>query len=238
MSLANDTKKPLDVFVQIAIPPFLFVLALWLVAYLEWKLHLDWSRYALYPKTLQGSRGILLAPLLHDGFYHLLSNTLPLFILGMFLLYFYRSISYAVFLIVYLGAELGAWFFARPNYHLGASGIVYGLVAFLFLSGIIRRHVQLTAVSLLVTFLYGGLIWGVLPLPTDMSWETHLSGAVTGILCAVAFRKKGPQRKVYEFENENDNGNESEEKENSDIPESDENKQTITYVYVPKDPQP
>ncbi len=233
-------------YAGVLIPPFLFVLLLWVVAYLEWKLNLDWVHYSLYPKTLEGSRGILFAPLLHAGFYHLISNTVPLLILGAFMLHFYRSISYAVFFIVYFGAEIGAWFFARPSYHLGASGIVYGLVTFLFLSGIIRRNIQLTAVSLLVTFLYGGLLWGVLPLPTGMSWETHLSGAITGVLCAVVFRKKGPQRNVYEFEKDTELDNEpgmlvdGVDLKEDEIDTKDErlNNQTITYVYVPKEEKP
>ena len=117
---------------------------------------------------------------------------------------FYRKSSYKVILIIYIGTGLLDWLFARKAYHIGASGIIYGFVAFLFFSGIIRRDTRAIALALLVTFLYGSLIWGILPLDSGISWESHLFGSIMGIFCAFLYKKSDPAIK-YEWEYEDDN---------------------------------
>jgi membrane associated rhomboid family serine protease len=91
-----------------------------------------------------------------------------------------------------LGGGLGAWLFARPFYHVGASGIVYGLVTFIFFYGIIRKEKQSIGFALIVTFLYGSMVWGVLPIVRGISWESHLSGAIAGLFSAIIYRKAYP----------------------------------------------
>ena len=193
--------------IGIFVSPFIFVVILWLIKYVEWKYNWNFTEYGLYPKSISGLRGIFFSPLIHSDFYHLLSNSIPLLILGSMMLHFYKSITYKVFFMVYLFSGTGAWFFARPSYHIGASGLVYGLVCFLFVSGVIRRNIQLLALSMLVTFLYGGLVWGILPLPTGMSWESHLMGSIVGIVCAWLYREQGPRNTEYKWEDEDTDPN-------------------------------
>ena len=144
----------------------------------------------------RGVTGILAHPLIHSGFSHLLANTIPLFFLSWCLFYFYREIAGKIFVLIWLGAGLLTFIIGKPGWHIGASGLIYGLAFFLFFSGILRKYVPLIAISLLVTFLYGGIIWHMFPYfsPANMSWEGHLSGGIMGVLCAFAFVNHGPQR--------------------------------------------
>ena len=219
-------------FAQIILFPFLFVLLLWLVKYYEWKTGTDFITWGLYPKKISGLIGILTAPLIHSDFNHLTSNTLPLLVLGGMVFYFYREVAWRVFLIVYVLGTAGAWFFARPSYHIGASGLVYGFVSFLLVSGLIRRNISLLALSMLVIFLYGGLVWGMIPFPTDLSWEMHLSGAVMGLICALIFRKLGPQATKYEWQDDNNDNENEQEPPGDETPDNGPAVQpTVTYIY-------
>jgi membrane associated rhomboid family serine protease len=134
------------------------------------------------------------------------------------LFYFYKEIAWPVLLFLYLLTGIWVWALARGTAaHIGASGIIYGMASFLFFSGIIRREAPLMVITLLVTFLYGGLIWGIFPqfFPAQrISWESHLMGLLAGIVLAIYFRKSGPQRKKYEWEDE--------DSDNEDSPDSTE----------------
>ncbi len=145
--------------------------------------------------------GIFTSPLIHGGFSHLISNTAPLIFMGLGIFYFYPKAAYKVFAIIYFGTGILVWIFAREVYHIGASGIIYGFVSFLFFSGIFRKDNRSIALALIVVFLYGGLIWGVLPVEKGVSWESHLFGGIVGILAAFIFRKVDPPKK-YEWEDE------------------------------------
>ena len=195
-------ENPKTNLTQSFVYPLFFIELLWVIKFIEWKFDINFAEWGVFPRATSGLRGIITAPLVHADFLHLLSNTFPMLILGVMMMYFYRTIAFRVFGIIYIFSNVGTWLFARENYHIGASGLIYGLAGFLFFSGVIRRDVRLLALSLLVTFLYGGLVWGFLPLPDGVSYETHLSGAIVGSICAIIFRKHGPQRKVYEWENE------------------------------------
>jgi hypothetical protein len=140
------------------------------------------------------------APLIHADFNHLLP-TFPLLFLGVGISYSYPSCSKKLFAGVYILHGLLVWIIARQAYHIGASGLVYGLVSFLFFSGIIRRDNRSIALALIVTFLYGGLTWGVLPIKAEISWEAHLFGSIVGIIFAYIFRKADPAPK-YDWEDE------------------------------------
>ena len=117
-------------------------------------------------------------------------------------LYFYPKVAYKVFTIIYFGSGILVWFFGREVYHIGASGIIYGFVSFLFFSGIFRKDNRSIALALVVIFLYGGLIWGVLPVEKGVSWESHLFGAIVGLISAFIFRKVDPPKR-YDWEDEN-----------------------------------
>jgi membrane associated rhomboid family serine protease len=158
-------------------------------------------------------------------------------ILGATLIYFYRELAWKVFILSWLLSGFWLWIIGRENYHIGASGVLYGLITFLFFSGVLRRHTGLMALSLLVVFLYGSLIWGIFPLFRIISWESHLCGSIAGILLAVVYRKEGPQRKVYEweFEDENDDMMDHEnERSTSEITPGENEQARIRYIYKPE----
>ena len=188
--------------------PFVFVTILWLVKLIEIDFNLDFSSYGLLPRHVVGLRGIVTMPFIHSDIKHLFSNSIPLIILGASLIYFYKESATKVFLLVYFLDGIWLWMGGRESYHIGASGIVYGLATFLFFSGIFRKYIRLMAISMLVVFLYGGMVWGIFPLFIGISWEAHLFGAFAGLLCAWIFRKEGPQRPVYEWEDESDDEDE------------------------------
>jgi membrane associated rhomboid family serine protease len=143
-----------------------FVALIWLIHALDWALDLELGRFGVRPRELAGLPGILLAPLLHGGFAHLATNSLPLLVLGTGMLYLYPSSSLKVLPAVYLGPGIAVWLFAKASsVHVGASGLVYGLVSYIFVAGAIRRDRRAIAASLLVAFLYGSTVWGVLTCP-------------------------------------------------------------------------
>jgi membrane associated rhomboid family serine protease len=180
--------------------PLYFVLFLWIVFWFEARFGYNFNRYGIYPRTFSGLRGILFSPFIHSDIKHLYHNSIPLFVLMFSLLYFYRTISFKVFIYGALITGLLTWIIARKSYHIGASGIIYLLFSFIFFSGVFRRNYRLIAVSLVVIFLYGSMVWYLLPVEERISWEGHLSGFVTGILFAFIFRKIGPQRIQYDWE--------------------------------------
>lgn len=180
--------------------PMLFIWILWIIKISEILLHLDFSFLGIFPLKTKGLMGILTAPLIHSDVNHLLANSIPLLILGTGLFYFYNKIAFKVFFLSCLIANSWIWLGARQAYHIGASGIVYSIASFLFVSGVIRKNVKLMAISLLVVFLYGSMIWGVLPLQPQISWESHLMGAIAGIVLAFYYRDREPGRKIYSWE--------------------------------------
>ncbi|HQY19635.1 MAG TPA: rhomboid family intramembrane serine protease [Ignavibacteria bacterium] len=205
-----------------------FVLLLWIIQFLQWSLAKEFATFGVLPRTLTGLKGILTAPLIHADFSHLISNSFSLFLLLFGILYFYRSSAVKVFIIIYLVDGIMVWLFARMSYHIGASGLVYGFAAFLFFSGLFRKDRSSMALSLLVVFLYGGMVWGVLPVKPEISFESHLFGALTGIVCAFIFRKNDPPEKYeweeedYEEDDDYDDGKEPEDVEIDEDAEEDD----------------
>jgi len=184
------------------IPPLLFVAVLWIIKFTEEFFHISFVEFGIIPLKAQGLIGIFTAPFIHADYNHLLSNTLPLLVVGTGIFYFYKEIAYSVIAIIWLFTNTWVWIAARPDAHIGASGLIYGFVFFLFFSGVLRRHTGLLAISLLVTFLYGSMVWGILPVNQTISWESHLFGSLAGIAAAFYFRKDGPQRTVKVWEPE------------------------------------
>jgi membrane associated rhomboid family serine protease len=167
-----------------------FVGILWTVFIIDAAFGLRLGRFGLRPGSVIGLIGIATAPLLHGSFQHLLSNTLPMLVSLAATLYLYPASSVRVVPLVWLGSGAVAWFIGQsPSLHIGASGLIYGLLAYVFMGGLLRRDMRSVSVSLLVGFLYGSMVWGVLPIRPNMSWEMHLSGAMTGLLLAVLYRR-------------------------------------------------
>ena len=204
----DDKKK----FISSLILPTGFIILLWLIKISEIIFNLDFTRLGVFPGSVQGLPGIIFGPMIHANIKHLMSNSLPVLLLGTGIIYFYRESSSKVIAIIYFGSGILDWFFARKAYHIGASGLIYGFVAFLFFSGVIRRDTRAIALALIVTFLYGSIIWGVLPLDSGVSWESHLFGSILGIFSAFVFRGFDPPVK-YDWENE-------------EIPEGDEDEES------------
>jgi membrane associated rhomboid family serine protease len=182
-----------------------FVVILWLVRLFEYEFQLDFSPWGILPLTLKGSWGIICSPLIHANFEHLAANSLPLFILAFSLFFFYRNSSYIIFILIYLFSGFFVWLFGRDAIHIGASGVIYGLAGFLFMSGIISFNVRLLTVSLIVALIYGGMFWGIFPIKPGISWESHLWGGISGFGLALFFRKSAPpNQRDQEEEEDND----------------------------------
>lgn len=180
-----------------------FVGLLWLIHLMNWATGLDPGPLGVRPRQWSGLVGVLTAPLVHGDFAHLFANSVPLATMGTAMLFLYPQSTLRVLPAVYLGPGIVVWLAGRGAAHLGASGLVYGLVSYVFVAGLLRRDRRAIAASLLVVFVYGSLAWGVLPVQPRMSWETHLSAAVIGGLLALAFRRLDiPPRKRYEWEDE------------------------------------
>jgi membrane associated rhomboid family serine protease len=185
--------------------PGIVVFIMWLVKIIEVLFDLDLYRFGIFPLSAKGLRGILFSPFIHADFAHLFNNTLPLFFLSVALFYFYSEVAITIYTLTYLLTGLMVWIAGRDAWHIGASGLIYGLASFLFFSGIIRRHLRLIALSLLIVFLYGSMVWGLFPgIYKNVSWESHMLGFFSGVLLAVIFRNKGPQQPVYEWMEEED----------------------------------
>lgn len=180
--------------------PIFFVLTIWFVFWFEVRFGYNLSKYGIYPETLKGLRGVVLSPFIHGSIQHLYHNTIPLFVLSMALFYFYRHIAWKVLFFGIIVSGILTWSFARPSYHIGASGLIYVLVSFIFFKGVFAKHYRLIALSLLVVFLYGSMIWYALPLENGVSWEGHLSGLITGLVFALIFRKAIAKPKKYIWE--------------------------------------
>jgi len=188
--------------------PFLFILLLWVIKTIDFSGQLNLYVYGVYPRSINGLFGIILSPLLHSDYNHLISNSIPLLILGTGIIYFYRELAYQVIGFIWFVSGLGVWIVARESYHIGASGLIYGLASFLFFSGVIRKDFRLASISLLVIFLYGGLAWGVFPFFPQISWEYHLFGSLSGFLAAIIYRNKGPKPIEWTWDNDDESSDE------------------------------
>ncbi len=213
-----DPEMEKRIFIHSLIFSAAFVVAFWIIEIIEQTTGISFVRLGVYPHHLKGLPGILLSPFIHSNFDHLISNSIPFFILLSALIYFYRRISYRIFFQLYLLAGLCVWIAGREAWHIGASGVVYAMASFHFVSGIIRSDVRLLTLSIVVVFLYGGLIWGLFPINPEVSWEGHLWGAISGFVLAIYYRKYIIRRDKFEWEDE------EEESDDEDMQQVEEEK--------------
>ena len=185
-----------------------FVILLWLVKIFEFEFKMEFSNWGTRPLSVIGLRGIIFSPFIHANFEHLMANSFPGFILTFSLFFFYRKSAYVIFILIYLLSGFCVWLAGREAVHIGVSGVIYGLAAFLFMSGVISFNIRLLTISLLVALLYGGLFWGIFPIKPEISWESHLWGGVSGLGLALLYRKSAPSNQLTE---EDDQTNDSEE---------------------------
>ena len=191
-------------FIHSLVFPVFFLVVLWSIKGIEVFFNTDFAFLGIFPLKVKGLIGIFTAPLIHSDFEHLIANSIPILILGTGVFYFYNKVAYKVFFLSYFIANIWIWVGARQAYHIGASGLVYSFASFLFFSGAIRKNIKLMAISLLVVFLYGSMIWGILPIQPHVSWESHLMGGIAGMVLAIYYRSYGPKRKIYSWELEDE----------------------------------
>lgn len=247
---------PFESHLRNALPPALVaVLIMWLVYWADFLFIYDFHRLGVVPKQVSGLTGILFMPWIHahSDVKHILNNSVPTFLLMTLLFYSYREIALKVFLLSWFLTGLFLWVFGANNgaHHIGMSGVIYSLAAFLFTSGVLRKYLPLQALALFIVFLYGSMIWGIFPTKERISWEGHLSGMIVGVFLAFYYRKLGPQRPKYQYEIEKELGIEppdlegmyleklrlQEEEEQRKLEElrNVSSQINVTYDYQPKD---
>lgn len=231
--------------------PLLFVLLIWIVFWFEIRFGFDFNYLGVRPGEIKGLRGILFSPFIHSDIKHLFNNTIPLFVLSMSLFYFYKDVSWKILFYGILLTGLLTWIIGRPANHIGASGVIYLLASFLFFKGVFSKYYRLIALSLIVVFMYGGMVWFVVPVDPGISWEGHLSGLAVGLLFAVIFKQKILKRPKFEWEkpgykeeedefmrqfDENGNFIERREEDVHDVQDEKKEKeeQRVTYRYFYK----
>ncbi len=213
--LENDVKG----FIKTIRFPIALVIILWLVHFYNVSTSGSLGINGVYPRAIDGLKGILLAPFIHnakDNFQHLISNTVPLFMLTSMIALFYKRVLFPAFTIIFLLTGFAVWMFGRPVYHIGASGVVYGLLSFVFWSGVFRRNIRSIILALIVTLVFNGFFLGLFPNKDGVSWESHLFGAIAGLFTAFLFKS------VLEKEEEDEG------------PWSDDTEEELRY-FLPRD---
>ena len=198
--------KEKSLFRQSVVMASYILLILWLVKSIEWAFSADFAHFGIYPRHLLGTIGIFTSPFIHGDFLHLLSNSFSLMLLMVILFFFYDKIALKALVLIYLLTGAGVWLIAREAYHIGASGIIYGIASFILFSGLIRKNQSSLALSFIILLLYGGMFYGVLPAEPHISFESHLMGFLSGLLIAVYLKGEfaGQAELKLSFEKEKD----------------------------------
>lgn len=190
--------------------PAYTVLILWVIHALQYVSGVSLGWLGVFPREWWGLKGVLFSPFIHGDWGHLISNTPPLFVLSAMVLFFYRRIAIPAFIMIYLLTGMAVWAFAdlfemARHFHIGASGVIYGLVAFVFWNGVFRRNIRAIALALIMVFYYGSMVYGILPGQEGISWESHLLGALVGIFTSFWYKdviEKEEVRQKYSWETE------------------------------------
>ena len=183
--------------------PILFVLIIWITFWFDMKFNLNLKSYGIYPRSIKGLIGVLFSPFVHSSLEHLVNNSIPLFILSSFIFFFYKKLSWRIITLGILFSGIFTWIIGRNSFHIGASGLIYVLMSFILFKGIFSKNFNLMALSLVVVFIYGSLVWYIFPLKQNMSWDGHLSGFLIGFLFALYFKQNVPKKYSYDWEKEN-----------------------------------
>ncbi len=185
MAIINSTKLQTSVYTS-----FIAILVIWVVHVVASMFSIELGWLGVLPRHISGLKGILFAPLVHDDFSHLFYNSMPLLVLVGMISFFYRKVALKSIAMMYLLTGLAVWLFAREVFHIGASGVVYALVSFVFFSGIFRRNIKSIILALIVTILYSGMVTGIFPNKEGISWESHLFGALVGLYVAYFYKNE------------------------------------------------
>lgn len=181
--------------------PFLLLVIIWGVHFINISFpNLMLYTYGVSPREFFGLKGIVFSPFIHsatDSFKHIFNNSAPLFVLTYFFMVSYKPIFTKVIVFIWFFSGICVWLAARDNYHIGASGVIYGLAFFLFFSGIFSKNKRLIAISLIVVFLYGSMIWGIFPTDERISWEGHLIGGISGVIMAFYYKNRFKTKEKY-----------------------------------------
>lgn len=192
------------------IPSFMVLMLLWMIHWAQFLFNYPFYKLGVLPKKWDGLLGIICMPLIHDNqnFHHIINNSIAIFFLLTLLVYSYRTIFLKVFVLSWIMSGALVWIFAENHgaYHIGISAIIYALFGFLFTSGVLRSYFPLQALSLLLVFLYGSMVWGIFPIEEHVSWEGHMAGFLSGIFLSIIYRKEGPQRPKFQYEIEKEMG--------------------------------
>ncbi len=213
-------KQELNKFINAIFYPAIFVAVISIIHFVQYAFAINFTQYGIYPKEIKGLPGVITSVFIHGNFNHLFNNAIPLLILGSSLFYFYKPVALKIVVWIVLMGGFWTWIMAREAYHIGASGLIYGLFSFLLVSGFIRLNKQLIALSFFVVLVYGSMVWGIFPIKLEISYEAHFWGFVSGIILAVFYRKEGLQKEVFvwdeekELDEENDYWNSDYDNEN------------------------
>ena len=201
--------------------PLIFLLIIWGIKLIEIVWGFSFIEYGLIPRKFSGLKGIIFSPMIHKDLSHLINNSLPVLVLGGALCFFYKKNHKKIFIWLFIVSGLFLWGIGRPNFHIGASGIIYALASFIFFSGVLSKNKRLSALSLIVIYIYGGLFWGLFPTHQEVSWEGHLAGFIAGLIISWFFKDDLPKREKYQWEIDEEN-------------ESDNNGLIVNYEYTEK----
>lgn len=167
-----------------------FIGILWGVLFLDFIIPLDFAKLGIMPRSIGGLVGVVFHPFLHGSLGHLASNTIPVLVLLSVLYNFYTRVATRVVIYSVLISGVLVWLFGRSAYHIGASGLIYSIAAFLVAASFYNFNLKSFLIALIIIILYGGLVWGLLPVNPYISFEGHLFGAIAGIFLAWSFRNE------------------------------------------------
>jgi len=198
----QNTEKRLFSAAKTAVIP---VIVIWLIHIIKIAGNFHWNRFGVFARETDGLIGIILSPLLHGDFQHLFSNSIPLFFMVTIILFFYQRVALISIFSIYIISGLLVWLFARQGvYHIGASGVIYGLVSFVFFNGVFRKSIKAVVLSLVIVVMYSGYFAGIVPGEEGISWESHLLGGVTGVIISFIMKNNIEEDEVEHDPWEND----------------------------------
>ena len=234
--MGNNIKQNIELkqIINACALPFIMILLMFILQIFDNVFQTSFNNYGLIPRKAIGLIGIITSPFLHANYSHLFSNLFPFFFLLSLLFFSYNKIALIVFTQIYIWTGILVWISARDGNHIGASGLIYGLSAFLVLSGLLRKDIKAMALAFLVIFLYGSLIWGIFPnlFPEkNISWESHLWGLITGFILAFYYRKSGVI--ISDLNNEDDEDEDIQEEEywNTENTSNENSNIKVNYYY-------